>query len=162
MDETFRQAFLNEARIVAGMDHPNIVPVYDVGQTDSGDFFAVSKLIDGADLATRINLERPDRLLSLKIVAAIAEALHYAHQQGLVHRDVKPANILIDRAERADRPGENLQSRSNLRAVRLRQIFTDESRPAAATGTLDHSHLFRSHPRRHRLSLALMSLGCWA
>ncbi len=97
LDPSLRQSFLNEARIVAALDHPNIVPVHDVGQTDSGDFFVVSKLIDGSDLSSRLKLDRPDRILSLRIVEQIADALHYAHAKGLVHRDVKPANILLDR-----------------------------------------------------------------
>ena len=100
LDPAMRESFLTEARIVAALDHPNIVPVYDVGQSDTGDFFVVSKLIDGSDLAKRMKLHRPDRLLSLRIVEQIADALHYAHTQGLVHRDVKPANILLDRHDR--------------------------------------------------------------
>lgn len=100
LDESRRASFLTEARIVASLDHPHIVPVYDLGETDQGDFYLVSKLIDGSDLARRMRLDRPDRLLALRIVEGIAEALHHAHARGLVHRDVKPANILLDRQDR--------------------------------------------------------------
>jgi serine/threonine protein kinase/formylglycine-generating enzyme required for sulfatase activity len=100
LDPSMRKGFLTEARIVAALDHPNIVPVYDVGQTDSGDFFVVSKLIDGSDLSSRLKIDRPDRILSLRIIEQMADALNYAHAKGLVHRDVKPANILIDRQDR--------------------------------------------------------------
>jgi serine/threonine protein kinase len=93
--------FLAEAQMLAELDHPNIVPVFDIGTTDRGDIFIVSKLIDGMDLATRIEQNRPNRKLSLEIIASIADALHYAHSKGLIHRDIKPANILLDKADRA-------------------------------------------------------------
>src|SRR5271157_5010607 len=90
------EAYLNEARILAGLDHPHIVPVYDVGRTDDGLCFVVSKLVEGSDLAVKISQDRPSLRESAELVAIIAEALHFAHTRGLVHRDVKPANILID------------------------------------------------------------------
>ena len=95
------EAYLNEARILASLDHPHIVPVYDVGRTDDGLCFVVSKLIEGSDLAKRIKEARPGFHESAGLVATVAEALHYAHTRGLVHRDVKPANILIDASGKA-------------------------------------------------------------
>ncbi len=92
--------FLAEAQMLAELDHPNIVPVFDIGTTERGDIYIVSKLIDGTDLATRIEQNRPSRELSLEIIAAIAEALHYAHAKGMIHRDIKPANILLDKTDR--------------------------------------------------------------
>ena len=92
--------FLAEARILAELDHSNIVPVFDIGKTERGDIFIVSKLIDGTDLATRIEQNPPSRELSLEIIAAIADALYYAHSKGLIHRDIKPANILLDKTDR--------------------------------------------------------------
>jgi eukaryotic-like serine/threonine-protein kinase len=92
------EAFLVEARILAKMDHPHIVPVHDVGRTADGLCFVVSKLIEGSDLAVKMDRARPSIRDSAELVATIAEALHYAHTLGLVHRDIKPSNILIDRS----------------------------------------------------------------
>jgi formylglycine-generating enzyme required for sulfatase activity len=91
-------AYLAEARVLAGLDHPHIVPVYDVGRTDEGLPFIVSKFIAGSDLAARLRAEPLALAEAVGLVAAIAEALHHAHLNGLVHRDIKPGNILLDTA----------------------------------------------------------------
>src|SRR5215813_13053440 len=90
------QAYLVEARTVANLDHPNIVPVHDVGSTDQFPCFIVSKYIEGSTLARKINKDRLTVMESVEAVATIAETLHYAHGKGLVHRDIKPGNILLD------------------------------------------------------------------
>jgi serine/threonine protein kinase/Tol biopolymer transport system component len=92
------EAYLNEARILASLDHAHIVPVHDVGRTEEGLCYVVSKYVEGSDLAVRMGQARPPFRDSAELVATVAEALHYAHTRGLVHRDIKPANILIDTA----------------------------------------------------------------
>jgi len=89
-------AYLAEARVVANLDHPHIVPVYDIGQTEDHPCYIVSKYVDGTDLATKLKSERLGWQTAIDLVATIAEALHHAHTQGLVHRDIKPGNILLD------------------------------------------------------------------
>jgi eukaryotic-like serine/threonine-protein kinase len=90
------KAYLSEARTVANLDHPHIVPVYDVGSTEDFPCFVVSKFIEGSTLAQRIKANRPSVAEAAELVAMVAETLHYAHRKGLVHRDIKPSNILID------------------------------------------------------------------
>lgn len=89
------QSYLMEARMVANLDHSHIVPVFDVGSTESCPCYVVSKYIEGTDLKTKIQQHRFHYFEAAELVATIAEALHHAHKQGLVHRDVKPGNVLI-------------------------------------------------------------------
>ena len=89
------ETYLAEARALAKLDHPNIVPVYDVGRTSDGLCYVVSRYIEGSDLSERVRLGRPTFRESVELAAVVAGALHHAHTRGLIHRDVKPANILI-------------------------------------------------------------------
>ncbi|HVK16460.1 MAG TPA: protein kinase [Fimbriiglobus sp.] len=89
-------AFLAEARVLAQLDHPGVVPVYDFGRADDGRCFLVSKYVAGGSLADRLRAGRLSAAAAAETIATAAEALHHAHRRGLVHRDVKPANILLE------------------------------------------------------------------
>src|SRR5690606_16707186 len=93
------EQFVAEARRVARLKHPGIVPVYDVGRHEDA-CFIVSDFVEGGSLRDKI-AERPTPEQSAAWIAGVAEALAYAHQQGFIHRDIKPANILIDHHGRA-------------------------------------------------------------
>ena len=91
----FRERFSREARVAAAFSHPNIVTVYDAGEVD-GTLYLAMEYIDGADLARMLSEDgrlRPYR--AIDVCRQIAGALDAAHAQGLIHRDVKPANVLI-------------------------------------------------------------------
>ncbi|HVA45076.1 MAG TPA: serine/threonine-protein kinase [Pirellulales bacterium] len=94
------EMYLAEAQLLARLNHPGIVPVHDCGRTDDGLCYVVSQFMPGGDLARLIDRCRPSPDESAELVARIADALHHAHQQGLVHRDIKPGNILLDEAGR--------------------------------------------------------------
>jgi tetratricopeptide (TPR) repeat protein len=87
--------FQNEAEAVAQLDHPHIVPIYEVGRHQGRHFFSM-KLVTGSSLDKRLAEYAADPRAAARIVAVVAKAVHHAHQRGILHRDLKPANILVD------------------------------------------------------------------
>ena len=104
----FRQRFEREARVLAQLDHPHIVRLYGMGETDDGHLYLVMEYVEGSHLAALLQeaLTAPDRPPGrpvipwpriAQIIGQLAEALAHAHAQGLIHRDLKPANVLLSR-----------------------------------------------------------------
>lgn len=131
------EAFLAEARRAARLKHAGIVPVHDVG-LDGDICFIVSEYVEGGSLADRLVRQKPTRQEALRWIGEIADALEYAHLNGVIHRDVKPANILVDhhgRAKLADfgiaqpaaTPGQFVPSLGTLRYMSPEQL---EGKPA--------------------------------
>ena len=96
-DKTFARRFENEARVIASLEHPNIVPIYAAG-IDSGVPWMSMRLLTGDSLSVLLERRRVQPSEAVPLLRQVAAALDYAHGRGVVHRDIKPANILLDSA----------------------------------------------------------------
>ncbi|OAH11874.1 serine/threonine-protein kinase [Streptomyces jeddahensis] len=103
-NDTFRRRFTHESRVAAAIDHPHIVPIFEAGETE-GVLYIAMRYVSGVDL--RAMLDRDGALpaaTAIRIAAQVASALDAAHEHNLVHRDVKPGNILVAKGTDIDHP----------------------------------------------------------
>jgi serine/threonine protein kinase len=129
-DEGFRERFARESEAAASIDHPNVIPIYASGEAD-GTLFIAMRYVEGTNLSTLLAEQGPlppDR--AVRICAQIADALEAAHERGLVHRDVKPANILIGRADHA--------YLSDFGLIRRSEVSTAITKTGQFMGTIDY------------------------
>ena len=93
-----KQRFIDEARVTGGLQHPGIVPIYEVGETREGIFFFAMKLVEGetlADLLAKPSHRQGDRSRQLQVFQKVCQTVAYAHSRGVIHLDLKPANIMV-------------------------------------------------------------------
>ncbi|MGW0613180.1 serine/threonine-protein kinase [Streptomyces sp. NPDC002788] len=103
-NDTFRRRFTHESRAAAAIDHPHIVPVFEAGETD-GVLYIAMRYVAGSDLRHLLDREGPlPPATAVRVAVQVASALDAAHEHGLVHRDVKPGNILVARGTDSDHP----------------------------------------------------------
>ncbi len=95
-DVGWRERFLTEARAAATLTHPNVCPVYEVGEVDTQPYLTMA-FIEGETLAAKLTREGPfNSADAVELVATVARAMHEAHRRGIIHRDLKPANVMLD------------------------------------------------------------------
>jgi len=132
-DERFRERFLRESRIAASLDHPHVIPIYQAGE-EEGLLFLAMRYVEGTDLAKLVAQEgalEPRR--AVELLSQIAEALDAAHELGLVHRDVKPSNILI-----AEAAGKEHCYLSDFGLTKRTGSLSGVSAPGDVVGTLEY------------------------
>ncbi len=158
-DEAYRKRFLRESRLAAALYHPNIVPIYDAGEADGVPYITMH-FVQGTDLAEQLQREgtlSTDRILA--IMLQVAGALDAAHDRGLVHRDVKPANILIASGEGVEPEGHVYLTDFGL-AKQVAAAGTALTKQGLFMGTLDYvaPEQIQGHDVDRRADV--YSLGC--
>lgn len=162
-DHAFRERFLREARLAASLDHPNIIPVYDAGEFESILYLAM-RYVEGTDLGSVLTEEHrlpADR--TLRILAKVASALDEAHRNELVHRDVKPDNIMLG----ARSSGDEKVYLTDFGLVKRLDSGTKITRTGYMMGTLSYMapEVFRGQEldgRTDEYSLACVLFECLA
>ncbi|MFE9624759.1 serine/threonine-protein kinase [Streptomyces sp. NPDC006527] len=135
-NDTFRKRFTHESRVAAAIDHPHIVPVFEAGEAD-GILYIAMRYVAGSDLHGLLGSRGPLPLaVTVRIAAQVASALDAAHEHGLVHRDVKPGNILVAPGTDSDHPEHVYLTDFGLTKKSL--SLTGFTRVGQFVGTLDY------------------------
>jgi Protein kinase domain len=156
LDESFRERFVRESRTAAALNHPNIVPIYDAGDWD-GVLYIAMRWVDG-DLKAHMRREgplAPDHALA--VAAQVGSALDAAHHRGLLHRDVKPANILLEPGEPGAPPIAYLADFGLTKHLESRSGITASGQ---FVGTIDYMSPEQIEGREVDARTDIYSLGC--
>jgi hypothetical protein len=157
-DKVFQERFVRESRLAASLNHPNVVPIFDAGEYEGMPFIAM-RYVDGPDLKQLVAREGPLALeYATAILAQVAAALDAAHQKGLVHRDVKPGNILID--ENAGTDGVPHVYLSDFGVAKHSQSHSGLTSTGHFVGTIDYIAPEQIEGKPLDGTTDLYSLGC--
>ena len=143
VDERFRDRFLSESRLAASLDHLNVIPIYEAGEQDER-LFTAMRYVRGRDLKTLLRRGRARAGGLWRSLASSRKALDAAHRTGLVHRDVKPSNVLLD--------SEDEREHCYLADFWLTQSATERARPTASSWARS-----RTSPRSRSVASRLMA-----
>jgi YVTN family beta-propeller protein len=157
-DPEFRERFIRESDLAGSLEHPNIVPVYDAGEAD-GVLYCVMRYVRGTDLGAVLDLEgRLTPARTYAVLAAVGRALDFAHAHGLLHRDVKPGNIMLE--SRRSLGGRERVFLTDFGLVKRLESNTKFTRTGHLVGTLDYTapEVFRGEELDARADV--YSLGC--
>ena len=155
-DTDFRERFQRESLLVASIDHPNVIPIYEAGELD-GTLYLIMRWVDGTDLRTLLTTSgrvSPGR--AIELVRPVASALAATHRRGLVHRDIKPANILIARGDEEDDDHVYLTDFGIARRTDGESV----TRAGVFVGTVDYTAPERFEGGKGDAASDIYSLGC--
>ena len=156
-DDAYRERFQRESQLAASIDHPNVIPVYEAGESE-GTLYLIMRWVDGTDLRQLVKgwgrLE-PER--AVKLLRPVASALAAAHRRGLVHRDVKPANVLIARGDGEDDEHVYL---TDFGIARRTDSEAPMTRTGVLVGTIDYLAPERIEGGRGTPASDIYSFGC--
>lgn len=154
-DERFRERFVRESNIAGAIEHPNIIPIYAAGEADDVLYIAM-RYVETLDLGALLRrTEKLDGSYACSLIGQAADALDAAHERGLVHRDVKPANILVDR-----RPGRSHVYLADFGVTKQLVSGVDSTATGQVIGTLDYVAPEQIRGERVDRRADVYSLGC--
>src|SRR5437867_1675837 len=159
-DQAFRERFIRESNAAASIDDPNIVPIYGAGEAD-GVLYIAMRYVEGTDLRKLLDAEGPlDPVRAVSIVSQAASALDAAHARGLVHRDVKPGNLLLTtRGSSGSGPLDHVYV-SDFGLIKRRDTEKDLTRTGQVMGSVDYIAPEQIEGRSVDGRADVYSLGC--